>query len=44
MTPDQIALVQRSFRDLIPFKDLAAKSFYDRLFALDPSIRIVARG
>lgn len=33
MTPDQIALVQSSFRKVVPIADTAAVLFYDRLFA-----------
>ena len=43
MSPDQIALVQQSFRDIVPIKDLAAKIFYERLFALDPGLKPLFR-
>ena len=43
MSPDQIALVQESFRQIVPMKDLAAKNFYDRLFELDPSLEPLFR-
>jgi hemoglobin-like flavoprotein len=43
MSPDQIALVQQSFRDVVPIKDLAAKMFYDRLFELDPGLKPLFR-
>jgi nitric oxide dioxygenase len=39
MTPDQIRLVQESFRAVVPIRDEAARIFYDRLFALDPALR-----
>jgi len=39
MTPDQIRLVQESFRSVVPIRDAAAKIFYDRLFVLDPALR-----
>jgi hypothetical protein len=39
MTPDQIRLVQESFRSVVPICDEAARIFYDRLFALDPALR-----
>ena len=39
MSPDQIALVQDSFKDIVPIKDLAAKIFYERLFELDPGLK-----
>lgn len=38
MTPEQIALVQHSFRAVVPIKDAAAAIFYRRLFALDPGL------
>lgn len=37
MTPDQIALVQRSFRQVEVIQERAAKLFYDRLWQVDPS-------
>ncbi len=39
MTPEQIALVQTSFAHVVPIADTAATLFYDRLFALDPTLR-----
>jgi hemoglobin-like flavoprotein len=39
MTPDHIALVQRSFADVLPIADSAAALFYERLFVLDPTLR-----
>ncbi|WP_426958474.1 globin family protein [Muricoccus radiodurans] len=39
MTPEQITLVQESFRNVFPIRDVAAKLFYDRLFETDPSTR-----
>jgi nitric oxide dioxygenase len=39
MTPEQIALVERSFRLVLPAKDPAAALFYARLFEIDPSTR-----
>jgi nitric oxide dioxygenase len=39
MTPRQIALVQESFRLVLPIREQAAALFYDRLFTLDPSLR-----
>jgi hemoglobin-like flavoprotein len=39
MTPDQIHLVQDSFRSVVPIRDAAARIFYDRLFTLDPALR-----
>lgn len=39
MTPDQITLVQQSFDLIRPDADAVAVMFYERLFALDPSLR-----
>lgn len=39
MTPKQIRQVQRTFEMLVPIADTAVKLFYDRMFALDPSLR-----
>jgi len=39
MTPDQIALVQDSFKAVLPIKDTAADLFYGRLFEDDPSLK-----
>jgi hemoglobin-like flavoprotein len=38
MTPDQIRLVQESFRDVFPIRLAAAALFYERLFAIDASL------
>jgi len=38
MTPDQIRLVQDSFRAVLPLRAAAAEHFYARLFELDPAI------
>lgn len=37
MTPEQVQLVQDSFRAVVPIKEKAAEIFYARLFATDPS-------
>ena len=37
MTPDQIALVQQSFRQVEAIQEAAAKLFYERLWQVDPS-------
>jgi hemoglobin-like flavoprotein len=34
-----IALVQRTWEQVVPIADTAAQLFYDRLFELDPSLR-----
>ncbi len=39
MTPDQIRLVQDSFRKVVPIRAAAAALFYERLFAIDESLR-----
>jgi len=39
MTPEQIALVRKSFDRLRPLPRGAGKDFYDTLFALDPSLK-----
>jgi hemoglobin-like flavoprotein len=44
MTPQQIALVQDSFRKVLPIADTAASMFYARLFELDPSLRKLFKG
>jgi hemoglobin-like flavoprotein len=44
MTPQQIALVQESFRKVMPIADTAAGMFYARLFELDPSLRSLFKG
>jgi hemoglobin-like flavoprotein len=38
MTPEQIRLVQESFRRVAPVRMEAAATFYDRLFAIDPEL------
>jgi len=37
LTPNQISLVQASFRKLQPMEDTTAQLFYKRLFEVDPS-------
>lgn len=44
MTPDQIDLVQDSFKSVVPIKVLAARIFYDRLFELDPDLEQMFTG
>lgn len=39
MTPDQVKLVQDSFKKVAPIADTAADLFYDRLFAIAPHVR-----
>ena len=38
MTPQQIQLVQSTWKLVVPIADTAAVLFYDRLFVLDPSL------
>lgn len=44
MTPNQIDLVQGSWRQVLPVAESAALMFYDRAFFLDPSLRTLFRG
>ena len=44
MSPEQIALVQKSFKHVEPIAEIAAGLFYDRLFELDPALRPLFRG
>jgi hemoglobin-like flavoprotein len=44
MTPEHITLVQRSFADVLPIADTVASLFYERLFALDPTLRSLFHG
>lgn len=44
MTPDNQALVRESFAKVVPIAPAAAAMFYDRLFALDPSLRPLFKG
>jgi hemoglobin-like flavoprotein len=39
MTPEQVDLVQRSWRAVLPVGATAAELFYGKLFSLDPSIQ-----
>jgi nitric oxide dioxygenase len=44
MTPEQIALVQNSFKKVAPIADQAAAVFYKRLFELDPDLKALFKG
>lgn len=44
MTPNQIALVRRTWNQVLPIAETAAQMFYEKLFALDPSLRPLFRG
>ncbi len=39
MTPEQIALVQDSFKKVVPIAGPAADIFYDKLFEIAPQVR-----
>ena len=39
MTPEQVTLVQDSFKKVVPIADTAADLFYDRLFTVAPEVR-----
>ncbi|MEM7210571.1 MAG: globin family protein [Pseudomonadota bacterium] len=39
MTPEQVTLVQESFKKVLPIADTAADIFYDRLFEVAPEVR-----
>jgi nitric oxide dioxygenase len=39
MTPEQVALVQRSLAEVAPMSDRAAAMFYSRLFEVAPSVK-----
>jgi hemoglobin-like flavoprotein len=44
MTPQQITLIQESWRKVLPISDTAAELFYNRLFVLDPSLKPLFKG
>jgi hemoglobin-like flavoprotein len=44
MTPEQIFLVQRSWKQVLPIADTAAEMFYTKLFSLDPSVKPLFKG
>lgn len=44
MTPDNIALVKRSWQQVRPIQETAAELFYGRLFELDPALRPLFKG
>jgi hemoglobin-like flavoprotein len=43
MTPNQIDLVQRSWNQVAPMGEAAILMFYERLFFVDPSLRMLFR-
>ena len=44
MTPTQVSLVQSSFAKVVPIADTAAALFYDRLFTIAPSVKLMFKG
>lgn len=44
MTPEQIALVKDCFAGILPMKAKVAAAFYERLFRLDPSLKLLFGG
>lgn len=44
MTPEQMQLVQTTWRQVVPISDLAAQLFYDRLFELAPNTQALFQG
>jgi hemoglobin-like flavoprotein len=44
ITDEEIALVQTTFKRVVPIADTAATLFYARLFELDPSLRPLFKG
>jgi hemoglobin-like flavoprotein len=44
VTPDQIKIVQETFETVAPAADAVAALFYERLFVLDPSLRVLFKG
>jgi len=44
MTPEQIAIVQTTFKSVAPISDTAAQLFYGKLFELDPTLKPLFKG
>ncbi len=44
MTPEQIAVVQTTFKSVEPISDTAAQLFYGKLFELDPTLKPLFKG
>jgi hemoglobin-like flavoprotein len=44
MTPQQVALVQSTWQQVLPIQEAAAALFYGRLFELDPQLRPLFKG
>jgi hemoglobin-like flavoprotein len=39
MTPEQVTMVQETFKKVVPIADVAADLFYERLFTIAPRMR-----
>jgi hemoglobin-like flavoprotein len=44
MTPEQVFLVQKSWRQVLPIADTAAELFYTKLFSMDASLKPLFKG
>ena len=44
MTPAQITLVQKSWKQVMPISSTAAEIFYAKLFSLDPALKPLFKG
>ena len=44
MNDTQVALVQQTWRQVLPIREVAAKLFYDKLFELDPALKPLFQG
>lgn len=44
MNNTQVALVQQTWKQVLPIREVAAKLFYDKLFELDPALKPLFRG
>ena len=44
MTPAQVALVQKSWKQVVPISNTAAELFYGKLFSLDPALKPLFKG
>jgi hemoglobin-like flavoprotein len=44
MTPEEVSLVQESWKKVVPIKEAAAELFYGKLFELDPNLRGLFKG
>jgi len=44
VTPRQVELVQESFTKVMPIAPAAAQMFYEKLFEIDPSLKLLFKG